>query len=468
MRPSFAVRLLAGSALSAVALTAAPADAKPRRHGVDPRDAEIQELRSEVKALTARLDADEAAQHSATQVTQAAQTQASNAHAAAAAQNQATSALSQSQAALVQAASAEKAVPPLQKAPDTGWFANTKISGKAYLDVSNIQQTSTDLLGHTTQNVQNGTQTELKRFYIGVDHKFNDIFSANITTDFRYNANGTSKDVLVYVKKAYLQAKLNPAFAARIGAADLPWVPFVESLYGYRFVENTLIDRTKFGTSTDWGVHVFGGFGDGLVNYQVSAINGAGYKTLSRSSNTIDLEGRVSVNPIKPITLALGGYTGKLGKSNDTVNVNHRATRWDALAAYTNKRIRLGIEYFAATNWNNITTAPLPLPAPLTPNDKSHGWSGFGSFAFTPKISVFGRYDWVKPTEATLAGTGGPARDRYLNLGLDYKPIGPIDLALVYKHERTDNGFLSTSNGTIGGLDGGSYSEIGLFGQLVF
>ena len=455
--------------LACTALASVPANAKVHKHSADPRDSEIQELRSEVKALTARLDADEAAQQGATQAVQAAQTQAANAQAAAvAAQNQAATALGQSQAAQVQAASAQQAVPPLEKAIKTGWFANTTISGKSFLNVSSIHQTSTDLLGHTTDNVQNGTQTELKRFYIGVDHKFSDVFSANITTDFRYNANGTSKDVLVYVKKAFLQAKLNPAFAVRIGAADLPWVPFVEGVYGYRFVENTLIDRTKFGTSSDWGVHVLGGFGNGLVNYQISAINGAGYKTLSRSSNTIDLEGRIDVHPVKPIVLALGGYTGKLGKSNDTVNVNHRAERWDALAAYTDKRLRAGVEYFWAKNWNNITTAALPNPAPLTPNDKSRGWSAFGSFAFSPKISAFGRYDWVRPTEVVLAGTDGAARDRYFNLGVDYKPIAPIDLAVVYKHERTNNGFLSTSNGTIGGLDRGSYNEFGLFGQLVF
>ena len=231
MKSKFAVALLATSALAAVTLASGPAEAKAHRHSADPRDAEIQELRAQVKALTARLDADEAAQQTAAQAAQAAQTQAANAQAAAtAAQNQATAALGQSQAAQVQAASAEKAVPPLEKALKSGWFANTTISGKAFLNVSNIHQTSTDLLGRTTENVQNGTQTELKRFYIGVDHKFNDVFSANITTDFRYNANGTSKDVLVYVKKAYLQAKLNNAFAVRVGAADLPWVPFVEGI----------------------------------------------------------------------------------------------------------------------------------------------------------------------------------------------------------------------------------------------
>ncbi len=174
-------------------------------------------------------------------------------------------------------------VPPPPKPAAPGWWGSTTISGKAYLNTSNIHQTSTDLAGHTTDSIQNGTETELKRFYVGIDHKFNDVFSANITTDYRYNSGGTSNDVLVYVKKAYLQAKLNPAFTIRVGEADLPWVPFAEGVYGYRYVENTLIDRTKFGTSSDWGVHVLGGYGKGLVNYQVSLIIGAGYKTIARN-----------------------------------------------------------------------------------------------------------------------------------------------------------------------------------------
>ena len=238
----------------------------------------------------------------------------------------------------------------------------------------------------------------------------------------------------------------------------MPWVGFSEGLYGYRFIENTLIDRSKFGTSSDWGVHALGSFGDGLVSYAASAVNGAGYKTLSRNSDTIDLEGRISVNPVKNISLGLGGYTGKLGKSAANLPNSatpHRATRVNAIAAYTDKRIRAGVEYFAASNWNNVNTLA---------SDRSDGWSAFGSFAFTPKIAVFGRYDWVKPSKVI-----NPAlRDRYFNVGVNYKPLPPIDLALVYKRDRATNGMLSTSNGTIGGPDRGTYNEIGLFGQVAF
>lgn len=450
-------RLVAGAALGAIVLPlATPADATPRKHStrkrVDPREAEIQALKAQVDALTARLDSQEAAQQATAQQAQSAQA------AAAAAQSQAATALTQTQATQTQVAKVENQVPPLTKAVKESWFANTSISGKAFLNVSNIHQTSTDLAGVKTDNAQNGTETELKRFYIGVDHKFSDVFSANITTDFRYNANGLTKDVSVYVKKAYVQAKLSPALWVRVGSADLPWVPFVEGVYGYRFVENTLIDRTKFGTSADWGVHAGGTFGDGLVSYQVSAINGAGYKTLSRSSDTIDLEGRVNVNPIKNVTLAVGGYTGKLAKSAANLPESatpHTASRFDALAAYTDKRIRAGVEYFASKDWNNVNTVA---------SDKSDGWSAFGSFAFTPKVLAFGRYDWVKPSRDI-----NPAlKDHYFNVGLDFKPLPPLDFALVYKRERTNKGLLSTTNGTVGGADHGTYDEIGLFGQVAF
>jgi FtsZ-binding cell division protein ZapB len=336
------------------------------------------------------------------------------------------------------------------KSDTPDWLEKTSISGKVFANVSSIDHESDGVdLG------DNGTQAELKRFYLGVDHKFDDVFSANLTTDFRYNSNGTSKDVLVYVKKAYIQAKIAPELFVRVGAADMPWVGFSESLYGYRFVENTLIDRTKFGTSSDWGVHIGGSIADGRISYAASAVNGAGYKTLSRSSNTIDLEARISANPVKNITLGIGGYTGKLGKSSDVTDTQHRATRWNAVAAYTDKRIRAGIEYFQAKNWNNVTTLG---------SDTSSGWSAFGSFAITPRIAVFGRYDSVKPNERTNEAL----RDDYFNVGLNYKPMKAIDIALVYKRDRAKNGFISTSNGTIGGLDHGSYDEIGIFSQFAF
>jgi len=409
--------------LACTLLVATPVHAQ----GAPVTAADLQALQEQIQALQAQVEQLKAAQAQTAQTAQAA------------------------------AAAAPQSTPPL-KQESAGWFTDTSISGKAFFNVSNINQKSTDLAGVTTDNAQNGAQTELKRFYIGVDHKFNDTFSANITTDFRYNSNGTSKDVLLYVKKAYVQAKLSPALFVRVGSADLPWVPFVEGIYGYRFVENTLIDRTKFGTSADWGVHAGGTFGKGLVSYAVSAINGAGYKTLSRSSDTIDLEGRVSVNPVKAVTLAVGGYTGKLGKSAANLPDSatpHRAVRFNALAAYTGKRVRAGVEYFAARNWNNVTTVQ---------RDKSDGWSAFGSFAFTSRIAAFGRYDWVRPSRDLAPAL----KDRYFNLGVNYKPIAPLDFAIVYKRDRARNGFVPTSNGTIGGLDHGTYDEIGLFGQLVF
>jgi hypothetical protein len=408
--------LLASSAIGVLAM---PADAQQAT-----TTDEVRELRAAVQALQARLDKIDSEQ-------------------------KATAA-----AVTATAVTATPAAAPVQVAATsapTGWFDNTTVGGKAYINFSSINQKSD---GKNT--AQNGVQTDVKRFYLTVDHKFNKVFSANLTTDFRYGSNGLSNDTAVFVKKAYLQATLSPAFYVRIGAADLPWVPFVENVYGYRFVENTLIDRTKYGTSADYGVHIGGTFGNGLVSYAVSAIDGLGFKTRSRSSNTLDIEGRLSAQPIKGATLAIGGYTGKLGKSNDTLpDTNHRATRLDALAAYSTHGVNVGVEYFRATDWNNVTTVL---------SDRSNGWSTFGSYAFTPKVSVFGRYDWVNPNQRTNKAL----HEKYFNVGVDFQPIKNIDIAAVYKRDKADNGLISTSNGTIGGAIGGTYDEFGIFTQLKF
>jgi hypothetical protein len=323
--------------------------------------------------------------------------------------------------------------------------ASTTIGGKMYFDFTNINQKSDGV-----DTTAKGTNLDVKRFYLTAAHTFDDIWSANFTTDFNYVS--ADQQTQLYVKKAYLQAKFDDAFVARIGSADLPWVPFVEELYGLRYIENVAIDRTKYGTSADWGMHLGGKFANGMAGYAISVVNGAGYKKLSRSKS-VDFEGRLSFSPLKEVTLAVGGYTGKLGKDIQGTVTYHTAQRVTALAAYT--KFRVGGEYFHAKNWNNVTTVG---------TDSSEGYSAFGSYNVTPQIGVFARYDHVKPKK----DTNSSLKENYYNVGVSYSPRKDIDLALVYKHDKAENGTIATSNGTIGGVVDGTYNEIGLWGQFKF
>ncbi|MBU6299261.1 MAG: hypothetical protein KGJ79_05600 [Alphaproteobacteria bacterium] len=334
----------------------------------------------------------------------------------------------------------------------SGWWDNTSISGRMYWDITNL-----DLKNNGTASKNNGTSFDIKRFYVGIDHKFNDTFSANVTTDVTYDSNISVSQV--YIKKAYLQAKLDPAFTVRVGSADMPWIPYAEGVYGYRFVENTLIDRTKFGASADWGVYLLGDLADGLVSYEFSATTGAGYKKIVRS-NSPDFEGRVSFK-YEGLQLAVGGYAGKLGTTHGTSRKT--ATRFDAIGAYTFEGLKVGVEYFTASDW-----AYAPGMSSVTDTTHGDGYSPFASYQFDPEWSVFGRYDYVKPYSDTMHKM---YHNTYYNIGIDYRPTKIVDIALVYKHDAGSNGYFGDSNGTIGGTafamgNNGTDNEIGLWGDF--
>ena len=342
--------------------------------------------------------------------------------------------------------------------PMAGWWDNTSISGRMYYDIAEINNKANGVALPTNNN---GVGFDIKRFYVGIDHKFDEVFSANLTMDFNYDS-GPASTTQFYIKKAYLQAKVSDAFIVRIGSADMPWVPNAEDAYGYRYVENTLIDRVKFGTSADWGVHVLGKLYDGLIAYQFSAINGSGYKKpgfigMVNHTKRVDVEGRVSLN-YQGFQLAVGGYNGNLGATGNTATP-HTANRFDALAAYAGNGLRLGIEYFAASEYTQVTSAT-----------SSHGW-GYGPFAsyeFIPQWTVFARYDHVKPYSDA---TRGIYRNDYYNVGISWEPTKIVDFALVYKHDAGSNGFLGDQNGTIGGTayapgNSGNDNEFGLWGQV--
>ena len=333
------------------------------------------------------------------------------------------------------------------------------VGGKIFADLSNLDEKEND-----TRIAPSGTGVDVQRFYVIIGEKFDDMWSANITTDASYSSGGGPVDV--FIKKAYLQYSLpgSKAFWARLGSADLPWVPFVEDLYGYRYVDHVIVDRLHFGTSADWGLH--GGGAIGGASYAVSVVNGSGYKNPTRSK-TMDAEARLAYN-LAGVTFAVGGYSGKLGHDNyataatDTVSATyHTANRFDALVAYVGNGARAGVEYFSANDWNNVTT-----PA----SDKADGYSAWAPYDFTPMLGVFGRWDEAK-TSKDLAPN---LKDEYFNVGLAAHATSKIDVSLVYKHEKMDNGFINTAYtgfssklGTVA-MTSGEVNEIGIFTQVAW
>ena len=334
---------------------------------------------------------------------------------------------------------------------------NTVVGGTMFVDFTNIDQTSK---GKDTAAA--GTGLDVKRFYLTVDHKFDDFWSANLTTDFQYQS--TLSNTNLYVKKAYLQGKWSSEFAVRVGSDDNPWIGFVDSLSGLRYVENSMVDRlSNYGNSADWGIHVLGNAEDGFWNYNFAVINGGGYKNPTRSS-TVDVEGRVGIQPIKGLMLAIGGYSGEFGKDVETNNqqtpvVQTRGyTRGDALIAYNTADLRVGAEYFTAHNNKNNVSYTITNPATgarSSYKDKADGYSLWGWYSFMPNWAVIARYDNAKP----LKDTDSSRENEYGYAGIEWTPRKGIKIAGLWKHTTVQNDLKTTNDKT---------DEIGVWAEVKF
>ncbi|HWU02737.1 MAG TPA: hypothetical protein VN222_08375, partial [Novosphingobium sp.] len=395
---------------------------------------QIAQMQAQLNALQSKLEQSAAP-------AQVAQSQAQ----AQAAQEQAAVAVTKADKAIAIADQTKAAQAKTEKSvTQMAWAKDTKISGRMYFNFSNINQQAS---GQKTTG--SGTGFDIKRMYIGIDHRFSKVFAFNVTTDVSNVVGSTSNYDYAqpssfgspvgrgfFIKKAYMEAKLSPALTIRAGSADLPWVANDENIYGYRHIENTIIDG-PYGTSADWGIHALGNLGK-YVDYQVAVINGAGYRNV-KVTKSVDVEGRIGVN-YNGVFADVGGYTGKRGAAVQGTPTYHTAQRFDAMAGFKNAKFTIGGEYFYAKNWNSVAT--------LT-EDRGEGFTVFGNYNIKPKWSVFGEYQWVKAQNQASAA-GADVRQHYFNVGLQYEPVKILDLALVYKRDAVNNGNYSTNNGSYG------------------
>jgi hypothetical protein len=384
-------------------------------------------------------------------------------------------------------------------AADIDVGANTTIGGELFADFSHINlNNETGTGGAKVNSAPSGTGFDVKRFYFIADHRFNDVWSADITTDAQFstastatvstpgggtttaltNQNSSGGVTEVFIKKLYLEGAFNKGFVLHIGSYQSPWTSYAESVYGYRFVEKTTTDRLGLANTADWGINATGTFGQNLVNYSVSAVDGGGYKNPTRTKY-VDYEGRVNVNPTQWATVGAGFYSGHLGQitASNVEFPRNTATRVNLLAGIHIIGIHFGGEWYQAKNYKTVNslavstygTSAIVNSATVGPtDDKATGFSSWLSYDVNDQWQAFSRFD-----DAKLSADVNPnLRDEYYNLGVSYKPIKPIDIAVVYKNEKVEHGSNTLAgadaNGsyTIGGSSNGRYgwfSEYGVY-----
>jgi hypothetical protein len=265
----------------------------------------------------------------------------------------------------------------------------------------------------------------------------------------------------LYIKKAYIEAKITPLFNVRVGAADMPWIPYAENFYNYRWVEKTLTDALGQGTGADWGIHASGADSSGMFNYATSIVNGNGYKAapdngINNRSKSMDFEGRIGFQPIRHLNIGVGAYTGKKGKDTyangaSTTNEVNTASRVNALIAYTDEKFRVGAEWFQAKDYAN----PL-MPIGAT-SVKQDGYSVFGNVALTQTgIGLFARYDRANLNKDAAFDPSYT----YYNIGVEFPITKGVKIAPVYKYTKQE--------GATAGADVTKISEFGIFGEFHF
>lgn len=330
-------------------------------------------------------------------------------------------------------------------------LSGTTLGGKMYFDTSDISQ---KLDGKQTGS--DGYGFDVKRFYFSATHQFDQTWSINLTTDFHYSSSDGKSDI--FVKKAYVQGDFAPLFVLRAGSADMPWIPYVEDLYGFRYVENTITDRFSLTNSADYGLHALGK--QGIFDYQVSLVSGGGYSHVDDRSERPDLALRVGLHPFDGFTLAGGFYDGKRGEETATAaGPTNTQTLYDAVAAYVNHGVRLGGEYYYEKNPVKYSSSNLPAlstaPADAISNakDTSNGYSLWGSYQILEPVTVFARYD-----RARLSKDVDPSlKDSYFNVGAQYAVRKGIVVSLVYKNEKLKDA-----------IHEAKFDEIGIFSQIAF
>lgn len=252
-----------------------------------------------------------------------------------------------------------------------------------------------------------------RRLYLTTDFTISEDFSGRA----RLEADGGT-DGVPFVKDLSLTWAYSGEHQATIGVTPPPAFALSEDFWGYRSLEQTIMDVQDVVDSRDFGLRFDGPLtGDGAVRYAVMLANNNAVGAETNKNKR--LYGQLSVRPSDRLLFVAGGDYADYSDARDA------ATRLSVFGGYKTDPFRVGLEAY----WSQVAMTG-------GSNRTDMGASLFGVVRVAPEWEVVGRIDRsretvVGPDQYGTLFVGGIAYQPHPNISLipnlrvrDQSPVG--------------------------------------------
>jgi hypothetical protein len=230
------------------------------------------------------------------------------------------------------------------------------------------------------------------RAYINIVGNLGGGLVTRITPDLFTDPNGSIPLRIKYAYAAYTPGSSPLTF--KMGVIHTPWLDWTQKVWDFRMQGTMVLERGGYLTSADLGFGIDGTWGSELVNMQVGAYNGEGYKG-GLGDGGKDLMGRVSVRLLSTdVGNATGGLRlsayGQYGRPTGGGTRN----RLTGMLSYKAERFTLAVEG-SLTSDSATTSSTSMFSGRLL--------SGFGVYNIpNTKAGVVARVDFTDPDKDTV------------------------------------------------------------------
>lgn len=226
---------------------------------------------------------------------------------------------------------------------------------------------------------------EITRAYLSFSTNLAEKISFKAVTDIRRYKLSDPQNLQIFLKNMDLTIK-DLVFGSNlgIGLINVPWVPFVESIWKHRFVSGVFADTEGKLTSTDLAIQLSGGLVDRkYLEYYLVFANGEGYNA-PEANKAKDAYVRVTLTPMpdsfKGLRLSTHYRAG-------LTNINQKKDVANIMLSLEQDDYSIATEYLYAVEQSG--------------QGKGYavgaGYSIFGFYKLGANFSLFGRYDWFDP-----------------------------------------------------------------------